>query len=404
MAEAEQDLLADIAIVGGGMVGMGCALAMAQAGMKVVLLEAQPISQFMVAAPVATFDDRTLVVNPASMQFWQSVGVWQQLESKLVPIKKVNVSNQGQFGVVNFCSEALGVPELGMVVGAKDLVDVLWKLVNSHEHITIKTSAKLQSFKQNSKGVDLTVQQKEELFSLKASLMVAADGAKSHVRQQLCLDTEIKSYDRVAIVCNAQFSRHHKGCAYERLTPSGPLALLPFHHGRCGLVWSVNSDKATALLELNDEDFMVELQHQLSYRMGKLTKLGRRSSYPIYQVKVPNQISQSVVLMGNAAHAVSPVSAQGLNLAVRGIDRLVKVLSAAKQSGKSLSGLGLLEAYQNKSQRDQEATMNYTDDLMTWFQIDSPWVNGIRSAGLLAADAVPAIKKHLFERAGGLKA
>ena len=404
MAETDRVLLADIAIVGGGMVGMGCALAMAQSGLEVVLLEAQPASQFMVAAPVATFDDRTLVVNPASMQFWQSVGVWQQLESKVVPINQVHVSNQGQFGVVNFSAAALGVPELGAVVGAKDLVDVLWQLVNSHESITVETSAKLQSFERSSEGVDLVVQQKEQQFSVKASLMVAADGAKSHVRQQLGLDTEVKSYDRTAIVCNAQFSGQHKGCAFERLTQTGPLALLPYHHGRCGLVWSVNSDMAAELLELSDEGFMAELQHQLSFRMGSLGKVGRRSSYPIYQVKVPNQIAQSVVLMGNAAHAVSPVSAQGLNLAVRGIKRLVNVLNDAQKNKQSISDLTLLEKYQSQSQQDQEATMNYTDDLMTWFQIDMPLVNGLRSVGLLAVDAVPALKQYLFKRAGGLKA
>ena len=233
---------------------------------------------------------------------------------------------------------------------------------------------------------------------------VAADGAKSHVRQQLGLDTEVKSYDRTAIVCNAQFSGQHKGCAFERLTQTGPLALLPYHHGRCGLVWSVNSDMAAELLELSDEGFMAELQHQLSFRMGSLGKVGRRSSYPIYQVKVPNQIAQSVVLMGNAAHAVSPVSAQGLNLAVRGIKRLVNVLNDAQKNKQSISDLTLLEKYQSQSQQDQEATMNYTDDLMTWFQIDMPLVNGLRSVGLLAVDAVPALKQYLFKRAGGLKA
>ena len=108
--------------------------------------------------------------------------------------------------------------------------------------------------------------------------------------------------------------------------------------------------------------------------------------------------------MGNAAHTVSPVSAQGLNLAVRGIQRLVDELKRGQENGKNLSDFSLFQKYQLRSQQDQEATMNYTDDLMTWFQYDVPWVNGLRSAGLVVADAIPSIKKHLFERAGGLKA
>ncbi|WP_154223124.1 FAD-dependent oxidoreductase [Marinicella rhabdoformis] len=401
MAEPENDIWFDFAIVGGGMVGMGCALAMAQAGLSVLLLEAQAEDAFAVSA--ASFDDRTLVVNPASMSFWRDLGIWQKLEDQVVPIEYVHVSNQGHFGVVNFSASSFGLSELGAVVGAKDLAQVLWQAVNAHESITTKTSAQLNNFETNQNGVQLSVQHNNQALTFNAAVMVAADGARSAVREQLSLTSEVKSYKRTALVCNVLFDKRHQGCAFERLTQSGPLALLPFHQGRCGLVWSVESDQAQQLLELDEQDFISALQQQLSFRMGRLTQLGRRSSYPIYQVKVPNQIAQSVVLMGNAAHAVSPVSAQGLNLAVRGIRRLVNIMGEAHLKGQCLSDMKLLMRYQSDSEEDQKATLNYTDDLMTWFQINSPLVNGMRSVGLLTADAVPAIKNYLFERAGGLK-
>lgn len=392
----------DIAVVGGGMVGLGCALALSQLGLKVLLLEAQAAELY--APKESGFDDRTLVVNPASKTFWQQLGIWQKLESLTIPINQVHVSNQGHFGVVQFDAEKLGVTALGAVVAAKDLVQCLWQAAQADDNIKVLTQAQLQSFDNHESGVRIHYQRDNQDGVVDAALMVAADGARSQIRTSLGLASEVKSYQRMALVCNVQFNQHHRQCAYERLTKTGPLALLPFHQGRCGLVWSVDSTDADDLLALNDDALTAVLQKQLGYRMGAITALGRRSSYPVYQVKVEKQIAQSVVLMGNAAHAVSPVSAQGLNLAVRGIQRLVSVLAGGIASQQPISDHALLVAYEQRSQDDQRATMNYTDDLMTWFAIDAPWVNGLRSLGLLAVETVPMIKRHLFERAGGLKA
>jgi 2-octaprenyl-6-methoxyphenol hydroxylase len=388
----------DVAIVGGGLVGMALALSLAQHKITSVLIEAQAIP----ANESDQFDDRTLVVNPASQQFWQKLNVWPEVQSHVTAIETVHVSNQGRFGVVQFDKNELGVPQLGHVVAAKTLAKKLLKAVKQQPLISYFQPAELNTFEQTGQRICLTVAHGDSNTTVNAQLMVGADGVKSSIRKQLNLPTEVKSYQRSAIVCNITTSEQHMNRAFERLTTNGPMALLPFKN-RFGFVWSLPTDEAERLLKVEDGSFIEQAQQQFGYRAGEFQQLGRRSSYPIYQIKVPVQHAQRVVLMGNAAHAVSPVSAQGLNLAVRGIDRLSEQLHQAKTKGGDLGHNSVLHAYQQASDEDQQRTMNYTDDLMTWFKIDEPFINAVRSLGLVAINANLNLKKTLFNTAGGLR-
>lgn len=396
---ADQVPSTPVAIVGGGLVGMALALSLAQRGIASVLLEAGAIA----VDQHEHFDDRTLVVNPASWQFWQDLGSWSQLATHATPIHHVHVSNQGQFGVVHFNHDELQVPQLGHVVAAKTLAQVLWQQVQAQPLIDYRQPAKLIDFSLQGNGVTLQIDCGDSQQTVQAQLMVAADGVQSNIRQQLQLATAVKSYERTAIICNVQTDQGHQHRAFERLTREGPMALLPFAD-RFGFVWSMNNQQADDLMAADDRTFMAQAQHNFGHRAGRFQTIGRRSRYPLYQIKVPKQHAKRVVLMGNAAHAVSPVSAQGLNLAVRGISRLSTVLGEHHRQGGDLGADAVLQAYQQLSESDQQRTLNYTDDLMTWFQIDEPLVNALRSLGLVAINASLSLKRKLFETAGGLRA
>lgn len=398
----------DVAVVGGGLVGMAMALSLAQRKISSVLLEAQPSPE---ESP-EQFDDRTLVINPASQVFWQDLGLWSAIEPHTTSIDHVHVSNQGQFGVVHFDKDELDVTQLGHVVAAKTLASTLFKAVKQQTLITYLQPAKLLDFEQGKNQIQLTVEQNGQnqansTQQVIAQLMVGADGVQSSIRKQLNLLTEVKSYQRSAIVCNITTAQRHQHRAFERLTTYGPMALLPFSNGsnknRFGFVWSLPAEQAEQLLKAGEESFLQQAQQQFGYRAGEFQKLGRRSSYPIYQIKVPVQYAHRVVLMGNAAHAVSPVSAQGLNLAVRGIARLSEQLQKSKGLGIDLGSDSVLKEYQLASNEDQQRTLNYTDDLMTWFKIDEPIVNAFRSMGLVAINANINLKKKLYNTAGGLR-
>jgi len=399
----DSELKTEVAIVGGGMVGMALALSLAKHDISSLIFEAKPTS----AETDEQFDDRTLVVNPASQLFWQDLGLWSEIEPNTTNIDRVHVSNQGHFGVVQFDKDELGVSELGHVVAAKTLAKVLLNAVEQHPLIQFLQPARLVEFKQAETHMCLSIKHADSIQQVTAQLMVGADGVQSSIRSELKLETVVKSYQRSAIVCNITTSQKHQNRAFERLTTDGPMALLPFSHasgeGRFGMVWSMLTTRVEELLTAESQIFIDQAQQQFGFRAGEFKRLGRRSSYPIYQIKVPIQYARRIVLMGNAAHAVSPVSAQGLNLAVRGIGRLSDQLKLAKQQGLDLGEDCVLKVYQQNSNEDQQRTLNYTDDLMTWFKIDEPVINVCRSVGLVAVNASLKLKRALYNTAGGLR-
>lgn len=391
---------ADVAVVGGGLVGMALALSLAKNNIPSVLIESMSMNPS--GNDEDNFDDRTLVINPASQQFWQALGVWSEVAQYVTTIDHVHVSNQGRFGVVSFDKDELEVPQLGHVVAAKRLASILFEQVQNEPLINYFQESKLRNFTQTDDAVHLTLEKRSGSVNVSALLMVAADGVKSSIRSQLDLATVVKSYQRTAVICNIQTDQSHKNRAFERLTQKGPMALLPFKN-RFGFVWSMDKEQAETMLTTDAAQFLAMAQQQFGNRAGRFQQLGRRSSYPLYQVKVPVQYAHRVVLMGNAAHAVSPVSAQGLNLAVRGINRLSELLHKVQQNGGDIGAKEVLQKYQNASEEDQQRTMNYTDDLMTWFKIDEPVVNTLRAVGLVAINSSLALKKTLFNTAGGLR-
>jgi len=395
---AEHKHNCDVIIVGGGMVGLATALRLARGGIRVMMLEASVPNEAM---HHSSFDSRTLVVNPASRQFWQDLGIWQRLSQSATAIEQVHVSNKGRFGSVLFDKADFDVDALGHVVEAQVLGSMLWQEVKQTSGVQLVAPAQVNEFTASTDQVRVTYSQQNQSKTIAASLLIAADGAQSSTRAQLGLPTHIKAYEKTAIICNLKTERPHRGRAYERLTASGPFALLPFHD-RLGLVWSNSHQRAEQLLAMDESAFLAQAQAEFGQRLGRFTQIGKRHSYPLFQIRVEQQYAERVVLMGNAAHAVSPVSAQGLNLAVRGVRRLTDVLLAAHEARQDLGSEPILAGYQAASMPDQNQVLNYTDDLMTWFKIDEPVIAGIRSLGLLAIDASPALKRRLFELAGGL--
>lgn len=397
MAEGHNNL-PDVAIAGGGFVGLGCALALAQVGICAVVIEAKSPEAYLPSE--ASFDDRSLVVNPVSLAFWQQLGVWPHLAHQATAIDHVHVSHQGRWGVVDFSAQEQGVEQLGFVVSAQQLASQLWQMANNHPLIQVRSNTTVQSLTINDQHavVDLSTGE-----SMSTRLLVAADGVQSAIRSQMGMATRTKDYQKTALISHVQMTNIRRQTAYERLTTNGPLALLPTSGQRWGLVWSVDQASAEDMLDVDDETFIQRLEQALGPKLGQVTRLGRRSSYPIHQLKVEKQVSDRCVLLGNAAHAVSPVAAQGLNLAVRGIKRLVEHLAQSHHSEQDLGAQTTLQRYQEASLLDQDRTLNHTDDLMRWFALDTPIADGLKAGGMWAVNAIPALKRRLFLRAGGFQ-
>ncbi|WP_395375033.1 FAD-dependent oxidoreductase [Marinicella sp. W31] len=391
----------EIAIVGSGMVGMAAALGLAELGYSVTVLESQDITT---QADVDA-DERSLVCNLASQRFWQSLNFWSELEPMTTPIESVHVSAKGHFGTVSFHAQDFDVTALGYVIPAQQMAKKLLLRTQAHARIQYLYPVQFEQHQADADGVTLSYISEGHQQQLRARLMIAADGARSRIRTALGLKTEVKSYRKKAIVCQLSTHKPHQNCAYERLTEHGPMAILPTSGQRCGFVWSVPEEQADNILALSDDDFISQAQPRFGFRLGVFSRPSTRTVYPLYQIAVPQQYAQRVVLMGNAAHTMSPVSAQGLNLAVRDVDRLVQVLKKQSMSEplKDPGQTEILSAYQLSCQDDQQQTLQYTDDLMRWFQQDSSLFPMFRSFGLLMIDNNKFLKQSLFLGAGGFR-
>lgn len=399
MTKQNNQLEFDVTVVGGGIVGMAAALALSHLGLKICLLE----HVVSIDDSHPSYDDRTLVVNRASIQFWKNLDIWATLSDIITPIDKVHVSNKGHFGIVKFDKNTLNVEALAYIVEAKKLGYALKNKIEETDNVNIICPAQVIDFNEENNKIEMTYMVGNTTNKHCSKLMLAADGVQSSIRKKLQLETRIQSYDRTAIICNITPEYKHNNCAYERLTNTGPTALLPFVQNRCGFVWTVEKDKADEILGLSDSEFLKKAQTQFGYRLGKFLKAGERSSYPLYLVTVPKQVKNRTILIGNAAHSMSPVSAQGLNLAVRDVAQLFDVIENALINSVDIGSNEILDIYQKNIENDQSQTMNYTDDLMNWFKIDQSIVASIRSLGMMLLDQTSMAKKALFSRVSGYR-
>ncbi len=225
------------------------------------------------------------------------------------------------------------------------------------------------------------------------------------MRESLGIETERHDYRQTAVICNVTPEQDHRGRAFECFTPSGPFAVMPHVNGRCGLIWCVESDRAQALLDLTDAEFLQRAQRRFGGHLGAFLKVGKRSSYPLRLVRAQEDIRPRTVILGNAAHAIHPIGAQGFNLGLRDVAVLAEVLAEAIRRG-GASEIGnpeVLRRYSDWRAPDQRGTIAYSDGLARLFSNPSSVAAAARTAGLLAHAFIPPLRRQLAIRAMGFR-
>lgn len=377
----------DAVIVGGGLVGASLALALAPLGRRVALIEA--------AAPPAGapgWDERCIALNAASQRIFGALGVWEDLAPFATPILSTHISERGRFGVARFSAAEAGLPALGYNIPVRALGQVLWARMQATA-TQVHCPAKLKGLHA---GADLASVVLEPDLTLTTPLVIAADGAQSAVRAALQVGAETRDYGQHAIVTAVRPARPHQGCAYERFTPDGPIALLPkpddAEGHACSLVWTVPSERVQAMLAWSEAEFLRAAQEQFGERLGIFKSLGKRSAYPLSRV-LSGQLSASRVLFaGNAAQSLHPVAAQGFNLGLRDVAAVAEWLPGQSDAGSE----GALRAYEHSRLRDREQVSGFTDHLVRLFSNRVPGLSALRHLGLLALDLAPPLKAQVL--------
>ena len=387
----------DILIVGGGLVGASLAAALAPLPLKVAVVEAVPFG----SRGQPSFDDRITALSEGSRRIFQSIGVWAGIGPEASPIKHILVSDKGRLGATRLHAEEAGVEALGWVTPNRAIGKGLVDFIGSKTNISLHAPAKLKSFIVGEHTVEAEVEGAEPA-TLKAKLLIAADGAQSAVRRELGIEGKKWDYRQTAVVCNVRVERPEVDTAYERFAGDGPVALLPMGGDKYGLVWVVESDRAPAILGLDDASFLEQAAGRFGGRLGRFIQAGKRVSYPLSRVQAEAQLARRTLIIGNAAHSLHPVAGQGFNLSLRDVAMLAEVLADARQAGEDLGAETVLKRYVDARRGDQRGTAIFTDVLNRIFANPLQTVAWGRNAGLLAMELLPNARRTLLKHNMGL--
>lgn len=405
----------DVIVSGGGLVGASVALGLADRGFQIALIEPAEYSH----SPLPSHDERTLVLNAASLNVLTHLDLLPK-DLTRVPVRHIHINRQGGFGHLHLHAsdhaDLIGAdtdteaPFFGQVVVARALGQCMLNRLKNHAHITLFCPRALTHFSDHDQVVQATL---DDGQTLHARVLVGADGNHSLIRKQLGLRIEAHDYDQRAMVFNVAAERPMPETAFERFTPHGPLALLPQANGRYGVVWIDQSQRIDEAMSWSDEALMVALHDRFGPRLGAFSQPSPRASYPLIKQHSPQVVAGRVVLVGNAANAVHPVSAQGFNLGLRDVAGLIDALSlSGRDQPEPITLLGelghdpldqALLRYQSARADDQRATIRYTDTLARAFAHPASLVRLMGGLGLAAHAASSALTRRLVRAAMGFR-
>ena len=393
----------DIVIAGGGMIGTALALAVAPLGLRIAVVEA--VARREAAQP--SFDDRSTALSRSTQRMFEAMGLWPDIRAAATPIRGIHVSDQGRFGFSHIYAEQQGVDALGYVVINRVLGDVLQRALEALDDVDVLCPATIIDIELAPDAAAVTVDADGAAHGLACSLLVAADGANSRVREMMGITAQQSPYGQRAVIGNLLPEKDIANMAYERFTPHGPLAVLPVADGRAAFVWTVSEDDAERVLALGDAEFLAELQQQFGYRLGAFSRVGERSGYPLVLSKALRLTATRSVLVGNSAHGLHPVSAQGFNLGMRDVAAIVDCIADAQASASfDPGGAQVLERYAEWRRSDQQKLVRFTDGLVKLFGSDRRPLRALRDLGMLGFDLVPGVRsvfaKHTMGLAGRL--
>ncbi len=380
------------------MVGASLALALrGLAGISVLLIEG--VAPASSAQP--SFDDRTTALGNASRRIFESLGVWGDIAPQASGIRTIHVSDAGRFGFARLRAEEQGIDAFGYVAANRVIGTALWKQLSAVPGgVVLRVPAKAEEIEVTEEGATFTLVNEAAVGErVEARLLVAADGAHSGVRAAAAIEADVEDYDQIAIVANVGADHPHDGTAYERFTPSGPIAVLPLYDGSYGVIWSCRPKDATGVLSLDDEGYLRELQARFGWRAGRFVRVGRRASYPLKLTRAAATTATRTVLIGNAAQALHPVAGQGFNLGLRDAAMLAEVI--ANVGGGDVGAPELLRRFAEWRAADRGGVVRFTDGLVKLFGSSRPGVGILRNLGLLMFDLAPPAKSALARVSAG---
>jgi 2-octaprenyl-6-methoxyphenol hydroxylase len=387
-------------VAGGGFAGGTLALALAKLapdGFRVALVDTAP-------RPAKTKDDaRGLALSAAAKTLLDAVGLWSALEPDAQVIESIeitdsplNVSLRPHF--LGFDEEMSGDAPRAYLVEAGALLRAISNAVAAEDSIDVFAPDSVETFETDAFGVRAHLGSGK---TLRAPLLVAADGKRSRLRERAGIKCIGWSYPQRGIVVTVGHERAHHGKAVQHFLPAGPFAILPLKGNRSSIVWTEDDAKAEALMAQSDEAFLAELARRFGHRLGHIRLEGPKQSFPLAFQMARSFVGKRVALIGDAAHVVHPLAGQGLNIGLRDVAALTETIVDTLRLGLDIGSATALERYQRWRRFDSAFSGTVMDGLNRLFSNDSAPLRAIRDLGLGLVDRAPGLKRFLVREAAG---
>lgn len=388
----------DLIIAGGGYVGLVTAVAVKSAAphLYVTVIDGAPAGAWKK-------DPRASSIAAAASRMLDKLGCWQEIVTDAQPITEMVVTDSRTSDPVRpvyltFAGDVNPGEPFAHMVENRVLNTALHKQADKLG-ITFIEGMSVENFETNPESVTVKLANGETLIT---RLLIAADGAKSRLRDIAGIKTVNWDYDQSGIVCNVAHERPHGGRADEHFLPAGPFAILPLTGNRSSLVWTERTADAERLIREDDFIFEAELEQRFGHRLGALTVEGPRRAFPLGLTLAREFVKPRFALVGDAAHRIHPIAGQGLNLGFRDAAAIAEVIVETDRLGLDIGSFAALERYQ-AWRRFDTVQMGVTTDVLTkLFSNDNPAIRTIRDIGLGLVDRVPSLKSFFIKQAAGL--
>ncbi|MBY5977830.1 FAD-dependent monooxygenase [Phaeobacter italicus] len=390
----------DILIVGGGLNGPALALALAQTGHTVTLIDALPRD----ARAREDFDGRSYALALASQKLIDQIGVWGAVAGQAQPMLEIKVTD-GRAGqgpspfFMHFDHAEIEEGPMGYMIEDRYLRRALRDAMEAEPAITLVDEQTVIAQEADATGVTVTLASGD---SLRGRLLVGADGRRSGTAERAGIKRTGWDYGQTALVCAIEHDRPHNGIAHQFFMPPGPLAILPLPGNRSSIVWSERSDRAAAIQSLDEESYLSILRPRFGDFMGDIRLAGDRFTYPLNLTLANAFVAERLALVGDAAHGVHPIAGQGLNAGLRDVGALAEVLTEARRRGEDIASSLVLDRYQQWRRFDTASLAAATDAFNRLFSNDNPLLRLGRDIGMGVVGAIPGLRQSFIREAAGL--
>lgn len=383
----------DAVVVGGALAGSLAALALTRLEFAVALVEARP------APPrKAGSDGRSISLSLASVRVMESLGLWSALSAEATPITAVHVSEAGRFGHMKLSANDMNVAALGQVVPAEALMAAINEAgANAGVESLCPAEVAETVCAACVRNIKVRTGGGEEILSTR--LLVAADGAGSGLREELGICAREQDYQASAWVMTAHVAHPQPGVAFERFTSEGTLAFLPRAGNTMGVVWTLPSRRDEEIALLGTAGFLERVEKAMGGRLGAMKPTAPLRHFPLTGVSARKQTAERAVVLGNAAHALHPVAAQGFNLTVRDVAVLAECAGGNRED---IGSRSVLERYRQARRRDQARTQAFTGTARRLGDWQSPLASPLRATGLLACELLRPLARECARQGMGL--